>query len=446
MSWRKGVVLLVFIGFLSPGISIAQKRKLDSLSCYVPPRYQSLDSSYGKKYPLVDFDKNYFQFYSEKSPNWDILFQKIEAMVLKRNTKLNFYHIGGSHIQADIYTHDMRTSLQTTWRKLPGERGWVFPFDLARTNNPWNYDFKSTNSWTAYRSVVSRHKGQDFGTMGLKIVTSDSLVNIKFKYDRTEVKPGFSKIRVFHNKGYFPYDFNWGRMETMRWKTTQDTTLGYTEFEFVEMTDSFDLLMTRNIMNAFPLEIYGFQLMNSQPGISYNSIGVNGAGLYNYLDCKRFEEQLRTLPPDFFAFSVGTNDGNVPYADFKPAVYKANLDSMMAIVLRANPKCAILLTVPNDSYYHRKYLNRNIAREREVIIELAKEYEVPVWDLYGLMGELGSSKKWYYAKLMKSDYVHFTAAGYHLKGELFFDAFQKFIHQFGERKLDRIKFEKDGKF
>ena len=127
--------------------------------------------------------------------------------------------------------------------------------------------------------------------------------------------------------------------------------------------------------------------------------------LYTYLDNIRFEEQLKSYPPDFFAFSVGTNDGNMPYADFDPKIYKRNLEKMMQMVLRANPDCALLLTVPNDSYYRRRYLNKNIARERDVIIELAEEYNMAVWDFYGIMGELGSSRTWKNNQLMRSDLI-----------------------------------------
>ena len=157
-------------------------------------------------------------------------------------------------------------------------------------------------------------------------------------------------------------------------------------------------------------------------------------GLYTYLANARFEEQLKTYPPDFFAFSVGTNDGNVPYSKFNPQVYKNNLEKVMQMVLRANPDCALLLTVPNDSYYRRRYLNKNIARERDVIIELAEEYHMAVWDLYGLMGELGSSKTWRNNHLMKSDMIHFTGPGYHFKGDLYLDAFMKFMDQMALRE------------
>lgn len=102
---------------------------------------------------------------------------------------------------------------------------------------------------------------------------------------------------------------------------------------------------------------------------------------------------------------------------------------MMKIVLRANPKCAILLTVPNDAYYKRRYANKNTERMRDVIIELAIQYQFPVWDLYGLMGELNSSATWRDAGLMKKDLVHFTPKGYHFKGDLYFDAFLKWMDQ-----------------
>ncbi|MBU2018306.1 MAG: hypothetical protein KJ941_01560 [Bacteroidetes bacterium] len=431
-------VLLFVFAFSNEELTLAQTPSPNSLSTYQPDLLMGLDSSYLIKYPQVNYAKNYFQFYSDESPNWSHLYNKMEDLVAKKNTKLNFYHIGGSHLQADIYSHDIRTYLQTAWKGLEGERGWVFPFDLAGSNNPWNYEFSSLNAWKGYRCSVQAHKSEEFGMLGAKITCSDSIINMCFKYDRTEVKPQFNKIRIFHNKGKLPFELNWAEDEILWWRQFTDLQAGYTEITFLELMDDFDLQFTRKIAESYQLEIYGFQLLNDLPGVSYSAIGVNGAGLYSYLDCKRFEQELKTLPPDLFAFSVGTNDGNVPNSEFKPEVYRANLEKMIQIVLHANPKCAILLTVPNDSYYKRKYLNRNIAKEREMICELALKYQCPVWDFYGLMGELGSSATWYKVQLMKSDYVHFTAEGYHLKGDLYVDAFRKFLKQFGERKLNQL--------
>lgn len=401
----------------------------DSLSNFVHPDFHGIDTSYKSRYPFIDFSKNNYQFYTQYSQTFSKLHRKLDKIRTERTGKLNFYHIGGSHIQADIYSNQFREYLQTSWDKIPGERGWVFPFDLAGTNNPGNYEFKSPNTWKPFRCIPHRPSktDMDYGLLGAVITCPDSVITIHFRYDRTISQPPIQKIRVYHNKGEFPYWMHFGDNELLVEKAVHDPILGISEISFTDPIDSFNLQFQRLASEAPELEIYGFILMNHQTGISYSSIGINGAGLYTYLDNVRFEEQLKTYPPDFFAFSVGTNDGNVTFADFDPQEYKRNLERMMQMVLKANPNCAILLTVPNDSYYRRRYLNKNIAREREVIIELAKEYETAVWDFYGIMGELGSSRTWKNNQLMQSDLVHFTRNGYLLKGELYIDAFLKYL-------------------
>ncbi len=405
--------------------------RCDSLSAYHFPDFRNMDTSLKTSRSFVDYGKNNYRFYTKESPNFHQLYESFTQMVDKKEGKLNFYHIGGSHLQADIYSNDAREFLQENWEGIGGERGWVFPFDLAKTNNPGNYEFSSPNSWTPYRCLPHKPAKYDvdYGIMGAMVTCDDSIITVKFEFDRTTSKPPFNHIRVFHNIGEFPYWMHFGEAEILVLGVDHNPEVGYTDIYFTDPLDSFNLQFQRTTKSAPELEIYGFTLMNDQPGVSYTSIGINGAGLYTYLDNVRFEEQLKTYPPDFFAYSVGTNDGNVPYADFDPQEYKANLEKLMQIALRANPDCALLLTVPNDSYYRRRYYNRNIARERSVIIELAEKYKMAVWDMYGIMGELGSSKTWKYKGLMRSDLVHFTHEGYHFKGELYIDAFLKFMDQ-----------------
>jgi lysophospholipase L1-like esterase len=192
-----------------------------------------------------------------------------------------------------------------------------------------------------------------------------------------------------------------------------------------------DLQFVRNSILPNVLEIYGFELLNELPGITYNAIGINGAGLYTYLGNEHFLRDLKIHPPDMFVFSVGTNDAYTSFGNFRPEVYKSNLESLMKIILSVNPKCALLLTVPNDNQFHGAP-NKNTERQREVIFQLAQEYQMAVWDFYGIMGELGSSLTWRRNGLMQGDYVHFTSNGYHLKGTLLIDAFLKYLAAFDE--------------
>ena len=432
------VAFLTMITITNCVIVAQSKRKLkDSLNVYEYADIQELDSNLKVQYPFIHFEKNNFKFYTPQSPNWDLLYRNMEKMIEAKDRKLNFYHIGGSHLQADIYTHDVRTTLQTRWEGIPGERGFLFPFDLARTNNPGNYEFSSSNSWKYYMSVRHDVCELGYGLLGAVVSCKDSVLDLHFRHDRTEVRPGFNKIRVYHNKGAFPFSFNFQENQQFVEEERSNDDLGYTDIFLSKNIDSFDLILRKKDKIPYEIQLSGIQLINQDPGISYTSIGVNGAALFTYLECGNFEEQLKQSEPDFFAFSVGTNDANMPYDSFKPDYYKENLEKMIQIVLRANPKCAILLTVPNDSYYKRKNLNRNTERVRDVIIELAIKYECPVWDLYGVMGELGSAKTWGNAGLMKSDLVHFTPIGYHLKGDIYFDAFLKWMDQMEKNKKKR---------
>lgn len=407
------------------------------LRSYPHPTVFGLDTSIPSKYPFIDLSKNNFTFYSEEAPNWMHFFREFDAMVSNKDRKLNFYHIGGSHLQADIYTQVFRSSLQSYWEEVCGERGLVFPFSLAGTNNPTNYRFRSPNKWKGYRSVSVRPENLEYGVSGIVVTCPDSVIRLSFTYDRTDVRPEFSAFRILHNAGHMPYSIfllneNVGIQEVI-----SNEESGYTEFILNTEIDSLSIEFVRKIDCNTPLKLYGVTLMNEEPGASYSAIGVNGASLSTYLGNTKFEEQLCQYPPDFFAFSIGTNDANVPAGAFDPQVYKSNLEQMILKVLRCNPDCAILLTVPNDAYYQKKYPNPNLNKLREMIFQLAEKYKLAVWDFYGIMGESGSSKTWLNNGLMQADLVHFSGLGYQIKGQLYFDAFLKFLEQM--RNTEKMK-------
>ena len=429
--------LLVFILLFIIKTSLIWSQVFDDLRNYNHPEFAKSNSEISEKKSLINLDCNQFAFFSEKSTNWFYLYTEIQKMIAKKDRKLNFYHIGGSHIQADIYTHDFRTFLQSNWPGLDGERGLVFPFGLASTNNPSNYNFSSPNNWTGFRSVSARPEDLQYGLTGAAIKCADSLIVVNFKHMRSLVKPPFNRLRIYHNTGEFFYDMNFGSQELFVTDTYHHADLGYSEIRFSDKMDSLDIQFIRTCNIATSLEIYGFEFLNDLPGITYNAIGINGAGLYTYLGNEHFLRDLKIHPPDFFAFSLGTNDAYTSYENFNPQKYKENLEEMMKLILTVNPKCAILLTVPNDCLLNKKHINKNTNRQREVIYQLAAKYEQAVWDFYGIMGELGSSKSWKENGLMQTDYVHFTAGGYHIKGSLLIDAFLKYLLQFD--KLSELK-------
>ena len=57
---------------------------------------------------------------------------------------------------------------------------------------------------------------------------------------------------------------------------------------------------------------------------------------------------------------------------------------------------------------------------------MAEKWQGGLWDLFGIMGGLGSMAQWQKAGLAQKDNVHFTRAGYKVVGAMFYDAFLNF--------------------
>lgn len=89
-----------------------------------------------------------------------------------------------------------------------------------------------------------------------------------------------------------------------------------------------------------------------------------------------------------------------------------------------------MFTTNNDSYFKRKYPNKKAEEVRAVMKNLAAKYGGGVWDMYGLMGGLGSVRTWEKAGLAKKDKIHFTKAGYETVGDLLFEAIIKSYNEF----------------
>jgi len=110
------------------------------------------------------------------------------------------------------------------------------------------------------------------------------------------------------------------------------------------------------------------------------------------------------------------------YEPFNVQAYEKNYDNLVQLVKSASPNTAILFTTNSDNFKRRWQQNRNTVVARDALIRLAKRHNAAVWDLFTIMGGLGSFKQWHNAKLAKKDRVHFNRQGYRLIGRLMFDA------------------------
>ncbi len=358
--------------------------------------------------------------YADSSDSFQVFFSKLDSLFEGHEKNIQIFHIGGSHIQADIYSNKVREYLRNITPFTNAPRGLVFPFRLAGTNNPLNYSITGNRElWKGFRSSVSRDTAI-WGLSGIAATLNahEDTIRIKANHRERAKNPyTFNKIRLFAVADSSGYSITSADTALVFTGISFDPAKGYCEISFHDTISEAGLVIRKNDTSerAF-FSITGVELLNDFPGISYSSIGVNGASFRSYSRCTLFYEQLKLYKPDLFIISIGTNDASAK--DFDPEKYRNYYDSLITAIKSVSPGCAILLTVPNDSYYRKKHPNRNTELQQQVIHELARKHHQAVWDFYAVMGGLGSSEQWYKRKLMVYDRVHFTKTGYSVKGDL----------------------------
>ena len=404
----KNILLISFCLLFLPQLS-AQKYLLDSIQ---PNLGTLIREEYNRLY------------YADSSAGFNAFINKLDSLYRGEEDRIHIMHIGGSHIQADLYPNKLREYLRNMGPGYESPRGLVFPYRLAGTNNPLNYSITGNREkWKRFRSPV-KSDSASWGITGITVrleAFSDTLL-IRANNKNQTLKPYyFNKIRILTDSDTAIYNLE---IADSRVRIVSDSLMA--AFAIREYTLS-DTLQTATLIIRYNDSTYqgkfnliGIELVNPNPGVQYTSIGVNGASFESWARCGLFEQQLSFYKPDLFIVSIGTNDAYTTTFDsekFRDA-YKA----MLEMVKNTNPHCALMLTVPNDSYYRRKAPNKNTRIQQEIIHSLAKEYHAVVWDFYAVMGGFGSSQRWYLRKLMPRDRVHFTTTGYSLKADLLLKA------------------------
>jgi len=390
--------------------------------CAIPMMAQtySLDTIQ-EKYPFINWKANTIKL-AEYSPAFKKLYKKFDTIARGGEEDLHIFHIGGSHIQADIYSNRLRSYLQTMSPTAKGQRGFVYPFSIAKTNNPGNYKIAYDGEWSGYRCSV-RKDSVAWGLSGVTAVFKDSLANVKIEANGNNYHKkmyDFNKIRIFYDNWSNDYEISF-QQDSLVTQITENKKAHFVEYTLNNAVQNIEFCIRRaeDVENAEFL-MMGIELMNENKGVQYTSIGVNGGSFSYYDRCEYFDDQLLLYKPDLFIISVGTNDTYHP--DFNPQEYKTYYTNFIKLIQKANPNCAVLLTVPNDAYYKKKFPNPRTRIAQKIIYEVAREQKMAVWDFYEIMGGFNSSKSWYANKLMARDRIHFTKKGYHIKADLLLQA------------------------
>ncbi len=461
-------------------------------------------NSFAQTYPLmrqlphydcINYDANKLILKGD-SNKLNTFFDKLDSLALWGNNEINIVHIGGSHIQAGVFPNRMRMNFSNILPGFGGERGAIFPYSAARTNNPKNFEIKYSGEWK--RCQNSRPPvTETLGMMGYTISTNDLNSSITFNLNPQEFNTNwkYNKLRLFASLGdkqlmpiliigndtipsiyedstFVFYLNNFAEKGTIALGKTSDFDRLYNKYnsQFINIKDSIqnslslelekiynekDSAQTLNsqlsILNSYQLDIglesdniqsptneycttntnWKFSIMGLLPendfnGITYHSMGVNGASLQSWLRCEKFEEQMTFIKPDLAIMAIGVNDANVEYGRFSKETFKTRYNQLLSKIYAVNPNCAIIFITNNDCVVRvgrRSYgLNKNTALVQQAMHELAEQHNAAVWDLYEIMGGLGSISVWNEVGLANKDRVHFLIPGYNLLGDMLYNA------------------------
>lgn len=348
----------------------------------------------------------------------DNFYSKLTDLLLWGEGNVHAVHFGGSHIQADIYSNRMRQLMGSYAPNQQGARGLIFPYRIAKTNGPYDYQVDYTGEWKNVRNV-NRTLDTKLGVSGISVHTSDTTATFHIAFDKTKHLPhSFQRIKVLHEMDSLSFQIQWLGSDSAHIHHHLDE--GYSIIELLSPTDTLEigLAKTDSLQERFIL--YGLYLENDEPGITYNSIGVNGASTGSFLKCELFEQHMHTLTPDIVFFGIGINDAHG--SNFNKAGFIRNYDSIIEKIRNVNPETFFVFLTNNDSYGYNKRLNTNGLIVQEAMYDLAKKYDGAVWDLFEVMGGLKSANIWMARGLLKQDRIHFTFEGYYLVGDLLFNA------------------------
>jgi lysophospholipase L1-like esterase len=354
------------------------------------------------------------------SAGFNALHAKFDSLVFDGQGRIDIVHIGGSHVQADMWSMQLRHRLQTMVPGARASRGFLFPYNIAKSNNPYWYHPEYTGNWTSVKNVM-REDTSSLGLSGYAVTTTDPLTTLRISFRGT----GYSgydmdRVRVYHR---MDSSFTVGaapRDSSVQWSARQVPEQGFTELTFSRPLDTLELRFTRTDSTQRGFTLYGIDLRNGDPGITLHAAGVNGATTTSWLRCQRMPAELATLAPDLVVLSIGINDAYD--SDFSVARFERNYEELIQRIRKAVPGVAILLTTNNDSYVRRRRNNTNAPLVRDAMLRLGEKHGCAVWDLYGAMGGATAMRRWQSAGLAKSDRVHFTREGYVMVGDMLFTA------------------------
>ena len=233
----------------------------------------------------------------------------------------------------------MRTNITRMLPGLEAERGVIFPYRVAKTNNPRNYQI-------SYKGVWEKNQNSKFnpnlilGLTGWAVATNDptASISVKLNCDKGS-RWQFDRFRLVgtaQSPDVIP-------MAIVGTDTIAPIMEPHTNsFLFpCSSTDSITIIFKQNGFTPTLFTISAMIPENNKHGINYHALGVNGASVPAWLRCANFETELKNIKPDLVILAIGINDANVPYGKFSENNFINNYNTLINSIKNVSPHCEI---------------------------------------------------------------------------------------------------------
>ncbi len=173
------------------------------------------------------------------------------------------------------------------------------------------------------------------------------------------------------------------------------------------------------------VRVFGVSFERSGPGVTYDSLGLNGAStvvMSRVFAQRNWAQELRHRSPDLLIINYGTNEAG--FASFVHKQYEEELLMAISKVRAAIPEASILIMGPMD----RGKRNGTSIKTMETIPEIiaiqervAKETGCGFFNTFEAMGGDSTMARWYekQPRMVAADLIHPSPKGARIVAEAF---------------------------
>ncbi len=326
-------------------------------------------------------------------------------------------HFGDSPTTADLITGDVRQQLQARF----GDGGQGFNL-IAK---PW--------AWYGHRDIDESDHGWKFatavgfmheGNYGIGGATFDGSAGATTKYRLNGAAQSSVELawQAMPDGGEVEVDAEDQSVGSVNTAEAGDGG-GFERFVLPAGTKSVELKVTSG-----HVRLVGVLFGRDQPGLTYDSIGLNGASitvLSRALAPDMMKRGFTHLHPDLVVINYGTNEAG--FGAFIDKQYEGELRMAIARVRAAAPEASILLMSPMDrgergggnSIETMATIPKLVAIQERVATDTGCAF----FNTFEAMGGEGTMQRWYESKprLVGGDLIHPSPAGAKIVATAFVD-------------------------